>query len=82
MFRPGIDRIDRFISQIESGDQINYLYITFALLEPDEPWSKEVMPDFLNLSEDNYRRLAKAILPRISEQLASPSIFRQIDVLN
>tara|TARA_B100000963_G_C22538552_1_gene631075 strand:- start:711 stop:959 length:249 start_codon:yes stop_codon:yes gene_type:complete len=82
MFRPGIDRIDRVISQLESGDQINYLSITFALLEPDESWSKEVMPDFLHLLEDSYRRLTKVILPEISEQLASPSIFRQIDVLN
>jgi|GEM_PF-1411001 len=71
MFRPGIDRINRIISQLESRDRVTYLDITSALLEPDESLSKEVMPDFLNLSEDGYRRWTKAILPSISAQLAS-----------
>lgn len=71
-FRPGIDRINRIISQLESRDRVTYLDITSALLEPDESLSKVVMPDFLHLSEDGYRRWAKAILPWISEQLASP----------
>lgn len=67
MIRQGIDRINRIISQLESGDRITYLDITFALLEPDESWSKEVMPDFLHLSEDSYCRWANAIFPWISE---------------
>ena len=71
-FRPGIDRINRIISQLESRDRVTYLDITSALLEPAESLSKVVMPDFLHLSEDGYRRWAKAILPWISEQLASP----------
>ncbi len=72
MFRSGIDRINRIISQLESRDRVTYLDITSALLEPDESLSKEVMPDFRRLSEDDYPRWAKAILPWISEQLASP----------
>jgi hypothetical protein len=56
MFRPGIDRINRIISQLESRDRVTYLDITSALLEPDESLSKEVIPDFLHLSEDGYRR--------------------------
>lgn len=56
MFRSGIDRINRIISQLESRDRVTYLDITSALLEPDESLSKEVMPDFRRLSEDDYPR--------------------------
>ncbi len=69
-FRPGIDRINRIISQLESRDRVTYLDISSTLLEPDESLSKEVMPDFLHLSEEGYRRWAEAILPWVSEQLA------------
>ncbi len=71
-FRPGIDRINRIISQLESRDRVTYLDIHSTLLEPDESLSKAVMPDFLHLSEEGYRRWAHAILPWVSEQLASP----------
>ena len=56
MFRSGIDPINRIISQLESRDRVTYLDITSALLEPDESLSKEVMPDFRRLSEDDHPR--------------------------
>ena len=69
-FRPGIDRINRIISQLKSRVRVTYLDIHSTLLEPDESLSKAVMPDFLHLSEEGYRRWAHAILPWVSEQLA------------
>ncbi len=70
-FRPQIDRINKIISQLESREQITYLDISPKLLESDGSLSPEIMPDFLHLSEEGYRRWAAAILPWIQEQIAN-----------
>lgn len=68
-FRPGIDRINNIISQLETREHVTYLDISPKLLEPDDSLSKEIMPDFLHLSEEGYRRWAEAMLPWIKKQI-------------
>ncbi len=68
-FRPRIARINKIISQLDSRDRVTYLDITQKLIEANGAISKEIMPDFLHLSEEGYRRWAEAVLPWIETQL-------------
>jgi lysophospholipase L1-like esterase len=67
--RSSIDRINGIISQLESRERITYLDITKKLAEPDGRLSKEIMPDFLHLSEEGYRRWTEAILPWVKKRV-------------
>ena len=67
--RHKIARINSIISQLETRAHVTYLDITDQLLEPDGTLSKEVMPDFLHLSEEGYRRWTEAILPWASARV-------------
>jgi len=68
--RASIQRINAIISQLATRDKVTYLDITDQLLESDGTLSKEVMPDFLHLSNEGYRRWTVAILPWITERVA------------
>lgn len=67
-YRTLIDRINNIITQIESREHVTYLDISPQLLESDGSISEEIMPDYLHLSEEGYRRWAEAILPWVTEQ--------------
>lgn len=64
-----ITRINNLISQLESRSHVTYLDITDQLLETDGTISQKVMPDYLHLSEEGYRRWTEAILPWISARV-------------
>ena len=68
--RGQINRINGIISQLESRDRVTYLDITKKLAESDGSLSKEVMPDFLHLSEEGYRRWREAILPWVTQHVS------------
>jgi lysophospholipase L1-like esterase len=61
------------IEKLDELDYVKYVDIGAKFLEDDGTLSKEIMPDFLHLSEDGYRRWAEAIAPHVKELLASIS---------
>ena len=67
--RNKINRINNLISQLGTRSHVTYLDITDQLLESDGTLSKEVMPDFLHLSDEGYRRWTEAILPWVSSRV-------------
>ena len=67
--REKVSHINRLISELEVRPQVSYMDITEQLLEPDGSISEAVMPDFLHLSAEGYRRWAEAVLPWISARL-------------
>jgi lysophospholipase L1-like esterase len=67
--RGQINRINSIISQLESRESVTYLDITDELAESDGSLSKEVMPDFLHLSDEGYRRWTEAILPWVNKRV-------------
>ena len=67
--RTGIKRVNSIISQLDTREQVTYLDISNQLLEADGSLSKEVMPDFLHLSEEGYRRWMESIRPWIEKRV-------------
>lgn len=68
--RPRIKRINRIAASLNARARVDYLDIGDSLTESDGSISKDVMPDFLHLSEEGYRRWANAILPWLTERAA------------
>ena len=68
--RPRIKRINRIAASLDARARVDYLDIGNSLTESDGSISKDVMPDFLHLSEEGYRRWADAILPWLTERIA------------
>jgi lysophospholipase L1-like esterase len=52
---------------VADGKSVHFLDIGKSLLEPDGTASKEIMPDFLHLSQLGYDRWAAAIAPKVAE---------------
>ncbi len=69
--RNKINRINKVISQLGTRSHVTYLDIKDQLLESDGTLSQEVMPDFLHLSDEGYRRCTEAILPWVSARVGS-----------
>jgi lysophospholipase L1-like esterase len=61
--------INRRIAPLDELEYVKFVDVGDAFLEDDGTLSKEVMPDFLHLSEEGYRRWAKAIEPHVEELL-------------
>jgi beta-glucosidase len=59
----------RLAAAAADGKTVLQLDIGDKFLESDGSLKKEVMPDFLHLSEDGYRRWASAIEPKLQEIL-------------
>jgi lysophospholipase L1-like esterase len=53
------------IAALDDGDKVFFRDIGARFLEPDGTLSPRVMPDFLHLSPEGYRRWAEAILPTL-----------------
>lgn len=60
-YRDDIDRINEDIQSLHDGKWIFYKDINDQLVESDGSISKEIMHDFLHLTEEGYQRWAKAI---------------------
>jgi len=54
-------------SKIADGKMIHYLDIGPKFLGPDGSLSRDIMPDYLHLSEAGYRIWAEAIEPKVAE---------------
>lgn len=54
--RSKIERTNRIIANLQVRERVDFLDIGDRFLEPDGRIHKTVMPDFLHLSEEGYRR--------------------------
>ena len=55
----------------DGGKTLKYLDIGAKFLGADGVISKEIMPDFLHLTDKGYQIWAAAVLPTVKEMLAS-----------
>ncbi len=61
--RPG--EINAIIKGLADGKRVHYLDISKAFLNAEGQIPKDLMPDFLHLSDEGYRRWAEAIEPTL-----------------
>lgn len=67
--RRAVEAANARIASLDDGEAVVYLDIGSRFLEPDGTLSPEVMPDFLHLSAEGYRRWADAIQPALERWL-------------
>ena len=59
--------MNAIIAKLDDGKHVFFLDIGAKFLESDGSLSKEIMPDFLHLSEKGYQIWADAISPKLAE---------------
>ncbi len=67
---PGRDKLNQVnstIAKLDDSKNIHFLDIGSKFLQPDGSLSKDIMPDFLHLSEAGYQIWADAIGPKLVE---------------
>ena len=67
--RTKIGDVNKIIANLDDGKMVRYLDIGPRFLESDGSLSKEIMPDFLHLTEKGYQIWADAVLPVLTELL-------------
>ena len=67
--RAVIREINQGIEHLGQRENVTYIDLGRVFLESDGSLSAEVMPDFLHLSEEGYRRWAEAILPWVDQRV-------------
>jgi len=67
--REKLDAVNAKVAKLDDGGKVHYLDIGSSFLEDDGSISKEIMPDFLHLSPEGYKRWAKAIEPAVKHML-------------
>ncbi len=66
VMRGSILQVNQALQNLYAKDShVTFLPVGYLLIEEDGSISKEVMPDYLHLSEEGYRRWADAILDKI-----------------
>ena len=65
--KPG--EINKILAKLDDGKRVFYMDINKVFLEDDGGMTKEIMPDFLHLSQKGYDRWAEAITPKLKELL-------------
>lgn len=71
--RARVKDINRGIEHLGEREKVTYIDLGPVFLEADGSLSAEVMPDFLHLSEEGYRRWAEAIRPWVDERVPMPA---------
>jgi lysophospholipase L1-like esterase len=59
--REKLQQVNEIIAKLNDGEKVKYLDIGKAFLEEDGTIRKEIMPDYLHLSPEGYKRWAEAI---------------------
>jgi lysophospholipase L1-like esterase/thiol-disulfide isomerase/thioredoxin len=72
--REKIAAVNAAISTLDDGEQVHYLDIGDKFLSADGTLSKEIMPDYLHLSEKGYQIWAEAVAPRVGVLAGARSI--------
>jgi len=66
------DKVNTMIAKLDDGGKtVKYLDIGGKFLAEDKSISKDIMPDFLHLTEAGYKLWADAVLPTVKEMLAA-----------
>ena len=65
------DKVNGIVARLDDQKEIKYLDIGAKFLAEGKSISKEVMPDFLHLSEKGYQIWAEAILPTVKEMMGA-----------
>lgn len=65
--RAKLGRVNQQIAKLDDGKHVFYLDIGPKFVQPDGSLSKDIMPDFLHLSEKGYDIWAQAIEPKVAE---------------
>jgi lysophospholipase L1-like esterase len=69
--RKRIQKVNEQIAKLDDRKNVRYLDIGAKLSNADGSLSKEVMPDFLHLSEKGYQIWAEAMAPLLKELMGS-----------
>jgi lysophospholipase L1-like esterase len=67
--RRAVEAANARIASLDDGEKVVYLDIGGRFPEPDGTLSPRVMPDFLHLAPEGYRRWADGILPTLKAWL-------------
>lgn len=67
--REKLGAVNARIARLDDGAHVRFLEIGQVFLEGDGSISREIMPDFLHLSLEGYRRWAEAMEPTLREML-------------
>ncbi|HEX3132904.1 MAG TPA: GDSL family lipase, partial [Planctomycetota bacterium] len=70
--RGKIAEVNTAIAKLDDGSAVHYFDIGKVFAEADGSLSKDVMPDFLHLSGEGYKRWAEAIRPSLTKLTAEP----------
>jgi lysophospholipase L1-like esterase len=65
------DKVNGTVAKLDDQKDVKYLDIGAKFLAEDKSISKEIMPDFLHLSEKGYQIWAEAILPAVKELMGA-----------
>jgi len=66
------DKVNTMVAKLDDGGKtVKYLDIGAKFMNEDKSISKEIMPDFLHLTEKGYQIWADAVLPTVKEMLAA-----------
>lgn len=66
------DKVNQIVAKLDDGGKsVKYLDIGEKFLQPDKTIAKDIMPDFLHLSEKGYQIWADAVSPAIKELMAA-----------
>ena len=66
------DKVNTVVAKLDDGGKtVKYLDIGAKFMNEDKSISKEIMPDFLHLTEKGYQLWAEAVLPSVKEMIAS-----------
>ena len=66
------DKVNTMVAKLDDGGKtVKYLDIGGKFLAEDKSISKDIMPDFLHLTEAGYKLWADAVLPTVKEMLAA-----------
>jgi lysophospholipase L1-like esterase len=68
--RASISKVNDKIALLDDYDSVRFLTIAHRLMNADRSISKEIMPDFLHLSEQGYAIWAEAMEPLLGRMLA------------
>ncbi len=70
--REKLQAVNEKIAKLDDGSHVKYLDIGKAFLNEDQTISREIMPDYLHLSQKGYRIWADAMEPTLWSMLDEP----------
>jgi lysophospholipase L1-like esterase len=68
-----LNGVNERIARLDDGKNVHYLDIGRTFLDSDGRLSSSIMPDYLHLSREGYRRWAEAIEPTLRALLGEPA---------